>query len=287
MAFDFKQLPKMGLGVGLDIHDTQPNIPNVLRRNNGHFDYLEFYTSNRTSMTDHVKQMVESDLPLLYHNEILDVCCPIDGFEEAQSMVVDYVKVLQAKWCVEEAAFRSVGDKRCDFMIPALLTEESLKTTIENLQFIQSHFPCPVFLENPPFQYVYGGMHILDFMSRLAEELDTAFVLDLGHLWSYQVAAGLPWEANLDNVAADRIIEMHVAGGTWMEKNGIQAYIDSHGHENGVIFEETYRYLDYMLPRAKNLKGVTYEAEGTPDDVLLDNLVDLRARCRSFLEVKA
>jgi uncharacterized protein (UPF0276 family) len=284
--FDFRTLPKMGLGVGLDIHDTQPNLENILKSNQGHFDYLEFYTNNRTSMSEHIVTVIDSELPLLYHNEILDVCCPLHDIGDAQRKVIESVKILNAKWCVEEAAFRSVGDKRCDFMIPALLTEESLKVTIENLQMIQAEFPVPVFLENPPFQYVYGDLHIIDFMSRLAEALDTGFVLDLGHLYSYQLAAGLPWEANLDNIAADRIVEMHVAGGSLIERDGMQAYVDSHGHQNGRIFDETYRYLEYMLPRAVNLKAVTYEAEGTPDDELFENLIDLRARCRSFLEVR-
>ena len=144
----------------------------------------------------------------------------------------------------------------------------------------------PVFLENPPFQYVYGDLHIVDFISRVAEEVDTGFVLDLGHLYSYQMAAGLPWEANIDNLATDRIVEMHVAGGSLIERNGLQAYIDSHGHDNGKIFPETYRYLEYMLPRAVNLKAVTYEAEGTPEAELFANLADLRERCRSFLEVR-
>lgn len=283
---DFRSLPKLGLGVGLDIHDTTPDLEYVVQNHGGLIDYLEFYTSNRTSMSHHIKKVVATDLPLLYHNEILDVCCPIgDDIGDAQRMVIESVKVLGAKWCVEEAAFRSVGDKKCDFMIPALLTEESLKVTIENLQKFQQEFPVPVFLENPPFQYVYGDLHIVDFISRVAEEVDTGFVLDLGHLYSYQMAAGLPWEANIDNLATDRIVEMHVAGGSLIERNGIQAYVDSHGHDNGRIFEETYRYLEYMLPRAVNLKAVTYEAEGTPEAELFANLTDLRERCRSFLEV--
>ena len=131
---DFRSLPKLGLGVGLDIHDTTPDLEYVVKNHNGLLDYLEFYTSNRTSMSQHIKKVVDTDLPLLYHNEILDVCCPIgDDIGDAQRMVIESVKVLGAKWCVEEAAFRSVGDKKCDFMIPALLTEESLKVTIENL----------------------------------------------------------------------------------------------------------------------------------------------------------
>jgi uncharacterized protein len=84
----------------------------------------------------------------------------------------------------------------------------------------------------------------------------------------FQRLRGLPPTAALDGFPLDRVVEMHVAGGT--EVNGLVD--DSHVPEP---LPDTWQIFDFAVARAANLRAVVYECEKNRPDEVADNFARL------------
>ena len=96
---------------------------------------------------------------------------------------------------------------------------------------------------------------------RLCEEADTGLLLDCAHLAIYQRMLG---NAALDGLARfplERVVEMHVAGGTEREVDGLPFVDDDHGTD---ILPDTWEIVEFVATRAPNLKAVVFECERNP-----------------------
>ena len=77
----------------------------------------------------------------------------------------------------------------------------------------------------------------------------------------------------LSALPAERVIEVHVAGGDVEEGAGGPIYVDAHDRS---VREETWAMLDRMLPALPNLKALCFECEGVAEDAVLATLARLR-----------
>lgn len=123
---------------------------------------------------------------------------------------------------------------------------------VENTAF---HFTLGDPLQEPPFlRKILGGRHHL--------------VLDLHNV--YTMAKNLDFDprAWLDACDLDRVIEIHVSGGSeshpqWLPSRR-SLRLDGH---DGAVPEEVWSLLEETLPRCTNVRGVTLERmEGTVRD---------------------
>ena len=64
--------------------------------------------------------------------------------------------------------------------------------------------------------------------------------------------------AGLDGFPLERVIEIHVAGGTPREVNGFAFVEDTH---TANVLDDTWVILDHVMPRCPNLKAVVFECE--------------------------
>ncbi len=73
------------------------------------------------------------------------------------------------------------------------------------------------------------------------------------------------------------MVELHVAGGTVRDVDGLEWIDDDHGPEP---LGEVWQIFAAVAARAKNLKAVVYECERNPAEEVLGNF----ARIRRVLE---
>ncbi|HET9450208.1 MAG TPA: DUF692 family protein, partial [Aggregicoccus sp.] len=138
---------------------------------------------------------------------------------------------------------------------------------------VQAGLSVPLALENPAVFARRGELHVLDFMARLQARTGLPLLLDLGHLFSFQLAAGLPLEAGLDGFPLDKVIELHLAGGVVTRRGGRGLYVDDHTQP---VREELFGLLESLLPRCPGLRAVTFEGDGHPPEVAALTLRRLR-----------
>ena len=128
--------------------------------------------------------------------------------------------------------------------------------------------------ENPPGQVFLGRLHVLDFFAQVADAADTGLLLDCAHLAIFQRLRGYDALAGLDGVPLDRVVEIHVAGGT-ARRTADFAWIDD--DHRPTVLADTWRIVEHVVARAPNLRAVVYECERNPLDACLPGLARLAA----------
>ncbi len=78
----------------------------------------------------------------------------------------------------------------------------------------------------------------------------------------------------LDGFPLERVVEIHVAGGTEFEHGGRTFVDDDHGP---APLADTWRILEAVVPRAVNLRALVFECERNPVDAVVPVFERLRA----------
>jgi uncharacterized protein (UPF0276 family) len=119
-----------------------------------------------------------------------------------------------------------------------------------------------------------GELHILDYFARVADGARTGLLLDCAHLAIFQRARGHAALAGLDGFPLDRVVELHVAGGTPRTTSDGFAWIeDDHGP---APLDDTWQIFTHVAARAPNLKAVVYECERNAEDEVLPVFARIR-----------
>lgn len=276
----------VGVGVGIDVHNDQPDWRRLLKeRARGHqrmpFDFFEVYTRGEVAGAHDVRAAA-GDLPLLYHDDDLDPIVPGAPRDEALAAAKENLAAVGAPWCVSELATRRIGARYLDFFQPILLTEEAARVAADNLRRIDAALPGRLVAENPPYQLPVGPLHVLELMARTLDLADVPCVLDLGHLYSFQLCKGLAPLTGLDGFPMERIVELHVAGAELDRRWGPPLYRDAHGAAD--IAPEVLEMLGEVAPRCPNLRAVTIEVEEATVERVKQQLDQTRAAVRPLLD---
>lgn len=250
-----------GVGLGIDVHNEHPDWRRLLElRAAGELplDFLEVYTRGELAGARAVRAAA-GDLPLLYHDDALDPILPGGLRADAVALAAANMDALGAPWCVCELATRRVGERYLDFFLPIVLTDEAARVAAENFRFLDDRLPGRAVCENPPYQLPVGPRHILEVQARVCEEADVPCVLDLGHLYSFQLCRGLDPLTGIDDFPLERIVELHLAGAVLDASQGVSLYRDAHG--GAELLPVLLEMLAELAPRCPSLRAVTIEVE--------------------------
>jgi len=120
-------------------------------------------------------------------------------------------------------------------------------------------------------------MWLLTFFGELVQATDTAILLDMGHLVSYEMASGRRIIDELDQLPCDRVVEVHIAGGRLEQGEHGPIYVDAHEAD---ILAQTWQMLEVLLPKLPNVKALCFECEGVAMGPVLNILARLRDMVR-------
>src|SRR5688572_15276461 len=103
-----KSAPVVGVGLGVDVFDSQPDFRKLIAAHRNGFDFLEIYTRGNWEHVDSLFAQLPPDVPRTYHHEGLDpvgprLCpdAPINGCIKNQ-------RLLNPPWTVVELAVRHI-----------------------------------------------------------------------------------------------------------------------------------------------------------------------------------
>ncbi|MFL5352390.1 DUF692 family multinuclear iron-containing protein [Archangium sp.] len=276
-------LPWRGLGLSsnLDAAD-QPHPYRLLAESPGLFDFVEYSAPLSLDETrEHASlfpRMWErrQDVPVLFHPVHLNLYGPELEPVTALEAMDAHARAVGSAWVGNDIGWWHSGGQPFPgylYFTPPF-TEAGVRDSVAHALHVQSHLSVPLALENPAAFAKRGELHVLDFMARVHACTGLPLLLDLGHLLSYQLAAGLPLEAGLDGFPLDKVIEIHIAGGVITRRHGRGYYVDDHTQP---VREELFGLLESLLPRCPSLRAVTFEGDGHPDEVAVLTLRRLRA----------
>ena len=262
------QLDNLGLGLAGDVSNVPPGILSFLSGPD-RVDYLN--VSGHATQLERLRHYVDSireSTPMVFHalnfNPALEREEP-DWLVRRTREIVEYVG---ARWAAQDLGVWLLGSTYQDaLLLPPILDTKSIAPTAEKIKFLEAALGVPFFVENPPFCVVAEEMHLLEYLAELSRAAACGIVLDIGHLFIYQLASGRGLlDMPIDSFPFDRVAEVHIAG---LDESGFHSaaprYVDRHDLP---IREECWEFLQEFLPRMTNIKGVTLEQEHCSEDLV-------------------
>jgi uncharacterized protein len=268
---DLSALPRLGVGISCELDTGKRPGLDALELRNAHGSlpaFLEVGADVARGLDRHMLSWAAEKLPATYHFLDLNLAEAADLDAEWVARTVDQANQVGAAWLCGDAGYWHLGrrERTHELLLPPILTADAadeMSATVARLQRMSGYTVLP---ENPPSQVFLGDLHLLEFFGRVATDADCGLLLDAAHLAVYQLMTGRSALDGFQSLPMDRIIEVHVAGGTHRSHRGFPWVEDSHTVEP---LPETWAIVEHILAHAPNLKAIVYECEHNRADEVL------------------
>ncbi len=262
-------LPRLGIGVSTEYGARAAGgglDPAELRRRYPRFaGFLEVGVEIAKGLDADAQAWAAAGWPTTYHFLDLNLDEPEDFDAPWLEATRGLLDALKPAWICGDAGLWHVGARERGHMLllPPVLCAEAADAMAEGVVRLRDATGLEVLPENPPGHVYVGDLHLLDFFARVAERADTGLLLDAAHLAIFQRVAGHDPLTALDGFPCERVVEIHVAGASSFEVDGLAMIEDDH---NTAVLPDTWAILEHVVPRAPNLKAVVFECERNPID---------------------
>jgi uncharacterized protein (UPF0276 family) len=267
-------LPRLGVGISAEPGSAAPGRgidPLQLDADHsGLVHFVEYGSDVARGLDDHVRAWAKAGHATTYHFLDLNLEDPSDADDAWLAATTAAAREIGAAWLCGDAGLWHFGarERGHELLLPPILTRDSAAACAETIARVEAATGMRVLPENPPGAFFLGDLHILDYFAEVSARSDCGLLLDCAHLAMFQRLRGLPPTAGLDGFPLDRVIELHVAGGTLVDVAGLELVDDAHNPEPLL---DTWQILEAVLPRAPNVKAIVYECEKNPPDEVLEN----------------
>ena len=161
--------------------------------------------------------------------------------------------------------------------LPLPFTEESLALLVPRGAALTERYGVPFLLENLTYYLpdlpADRGRDEIAFLNDFAERSGCGLLFDLYNFHCNAVNLGFDAREALSRLRLDRVVQVHVAGGG--SHDGF--LMDVH---STIVPEPVWDLLAWLVPRAPNLAGVSFEMledAALPVEIVREQLVRLRA----------
>lgn len=271
-------LPRLGLGVSTEYGagDASGALdPIALRAEHPAWaGFLEVGVETARGLDRHATGWTTRGWPTTYH--YLDV--NLDEPEDFDAGWIGDVRAIAAQldpaWLCGDAGLWHLGRRERGHMLllPPILTDDAARAMADGVRRLRELVGREVLPENPPGHVFLGELHLLDFFARVVEMADTGFLLDCAHLAIFQRLRHLAPRTGLAAFPLDRVVELHVAGGT-PRRHDTFAWVDD--DHSPTVLADTWEIVEWVIPRAPNLRAVVFECERNPLAACLDGFTKL------------
>lgn len=265
-------LPKLGLGVSTEYgaHATSSAL-DVERLHREYPDYARFLEVGievAKGLDDDTLRWTGAGRPTTYHYLDINLDEPEDMDPAWLDGVRELIDVLCPAWLCGDAGMWHFGPRERGHMLllPPVLCDSAASAMADGIAALRDAVTLEVLPENPPGHLFLGDLHLLDFYARVCERGDTGMLLDCAHLAIYQRLLGHDPLTGLDGFPLERVVELHVAGGSEHAHEGYAFVEDDH---TTAVLPDTWRLFDHIVARAPNLKAIVFECERNPLEACL------------------
>ena len=138
--------------------------------------------------------------------------------------------------------------------VPLPYDRDVLEMVVERVDRFQQIVSAPFLLENSVYFVSFRDQDMSEpeFLNALTRRTGCGVLLDVHNLYANARNHGFDAKGFLAELDLTTVVETHVAGGT--EYAGM--YTDSH---SGPCPQPVWELLEYLVPRAPNLRAVTFE----------------------------
>jgi uncharacterized protein (UPF0276 family) len=263
-------LPRLGFGVSTEYGagDAPTALDPLALHATGAAGFLEVGVEVVRGLDRHALAWVGQGLPTTYHFLDINLDEPEDFDQPWLEAVRETCEALRPSWLCGDAGLWHLGPRARGHMLllPPILEPEAVGPMAEGIVRLREAVGLEVLPENPPGSAFLGDLHLLDFFARVVEAADTGMLLDCAHLTMYQRLMGHHPLTALDGFPLDRVVEIHIAGISERDTDGMAWLEDTHGVE---VLSDTWAIVERVVAGAPNLKAVVIECERNPIEAVL------------------
>ncbi|WDE02278.1 DUF692 domain-containing protein [Thalassomonas actiniarum] len=252
--FDKARLPMLGVGLSFRTEIAQEIVEQI-----DSFDFLELIVETAFAgiLPDDFYEQVVGRVPVTAHG----VSASLGSLDEARiddghlERVKAELARLRCPWFSEHLAFTKAQQVDAGQLLPLQRSQATVDFVAQKIRHMAEAVGIPVLIENIAYYFNIPGaeMDEAEFLTRVIEAADCGLLLDINNLYANCLNHGLDPMAFIDSLPADRVVEIHLAGGEEIE----DVYIDTHGHAvNQAVFD-----LFAYACRTKAPKAVVLERE--------------------------
>ncbi|WP_448582914.1 DUF692 domain-containing protein [Thermaurantiacus sp.] len=234
-----------------------------------------------TDIAAWVAILARASRPQVAHHIGLSIASaePMDPAYVAQ--MAAWAKRWCCHWISEHLAFVAIhpegGAGAAGLALTAPFDLELLDLVSARARAVRKATGRPFLLENSArfVQFADDDMEEAEFLNRFCDCTGAGLLLDLHNLYCNAANFGASAHAFLDRLELGHVVEIHVAGGA--ELAGM--WSDAH---SGAPPEPVWDLLQDLVPRAPNLRGITFEMHDSYLPVVgLDGVADILERARA------
>lgn len=245
MAQTAKDLPKLGIGVGLRI----PHYEDIFR-NKPAIDWFEIISENFMvdggKPIEHLDRILES-YPVVQHGVSLAIGSP-------DPIDFDYLKKLKqlarktkTPWISDHLCWGRLPGANFHDLLPLPYTKEVIDYVAERARIVQDYLELPFALENLSSYVSFQAdeMTEWDFYSAVVEKADVLMMLDVNNIYVSSRNHGFEPKDYFNNIPLERVMQIHLAG-----HSDYNAYVlDTH---DNYVRDEVWAIYAEVWPRTYN-----------------------------------
>lgn len=131
----------------------------------------------------------------------------------------------------EHLSWSASGEVYLNDLLPLPYTEESLRLFVRHVCEVQEHLGRRILVENPStyLRFKHSTIEEPEFLAAIAAEADCGILLDVNNVFVSAQNNGFDPVAYIDQIPAQRVGEIHVAGHHLARRAGREILIDDHG----------------------------------------------------------
>jgi uncharacterized protein len=248
----FEKIPQLGVGIGY-----RPELGPAIQANFDAIDWLEVITEHYIQTTEDRLARAErlrQDFTLVPHGIEMSIGSAgvVDqGYVDA---LARFVSAVDAPWFSDHLCFTRTDEVALGMLTPVPRTYEMAATIARKAKYVQTRVARPFLLENITYYVdLRGNMSEAEFITAVLQESGCGLLLDLTNLFINSINHGYDPIEFLHAIPLDRVVQIHLAGGSWHGST----LIDSHDHP---VPEEVWSLLAYVLVKAP-VKGILLERD--------------------------
>ncbi len=256
--------PGRNPGVGINFHH---HFAGDILRNIDQIDFIEVFTEKFfIKENDETLSKILENIPLVLHG--LDLSIGSTG-----PLKIEYLDNLRSllaginfEWFSDHISLTHENNFEVGHLMPVQFSEENVSKISIKAKEVASLTDRPFLLENITYYYPIPGQSMAEesFISSILESADCGMLLDVNNLYINSKNHGYDPIKFLSKIPVDRVVEIHIAGGSF--KHGM--LVDTHANS---VSTEVWDLFDEVCNRVP-FNGVIIERDSNLDR--LEDLID-------------
>ena len=258
-----RSLPYLGVGLGY-----RRELDASIRANRSSIDCLEIVSEHYFDATpDRIERLASlaGEFPLIPHG----IEMSIGTVGEVDSTYLDalekVVGTTKGVWASDHLSFTRAGGIALGQLTPLVRSRALALEIADKAAAVQKRLGIPFLLENVSYYVNFKSeLTEAEFISEVLTRSGCGMLLDLTNLFLNSRNHGYDAIGFLESIPLDQVVQIHLAGGDAKEHQMGDVLLDLHG---AAVYAETWKLLEWVAPRAKQIRSVIVERDQSfPDD---------------------